>query len=209
VSVNVITVAREFGSGGRDVARILADRLEWRLLDNELLKEIARAARVDPAVAEQYDENVDPWFGGLVRSIWHGSDEWPGGVSESDLLDCRTMANLARHVIGEVSRQGHCVVVGRGGQCILQNNPDAFHVFVYGPMELRKRRVRERLGAQPDPEHYIREQDRRRATYIQRYFGVEWCNPHLYDLLVSTRNGDEAAAGAVLQAAGLVPVHTP
>jgi len=198
-------VGREFGSGGATIARLLADRLAWRLLDRELLVEVANAAKVDPKVCEQFDERCDPWFRGLVRSIWHGTGEWPSGVSDEDLLDARVMVDLGRKVIEEAARQGECVVVGRGGQCILRGKPDVFHVFVYAPLELRKRRVAEREGDRPDLEEFIRQNDRDRADYIQKYFGQHWCNPHLYDMMVNSRWGDEHTTEAVLAAAALLP----
>jgi cytidylate kinase len=205
MAVRVITVGREFGSGGAIIARLLADRLTWRLLDRELLVEVAKAAKVDPKVCEQFDERCDPWFRGLVRSIWHGTGEWPSGVSDEDLLDASVMVELSRKVIEEAARQGECIVVGRGAQCILRGHPDAFHVFVYGPLEMRKRRVAERDGDRPDLEEFVRQNDRARADYIQKYFGQHWCNPHLYDMMVNSRWGDEHAAEAVLAAASLMP----
>ncbi|HKE23783.1 MAG TPA: cytidylate kinase-like family protein [Bryobacteraceae bacterium] len=205
MAVRVITVGREFGSGGGSIARLLADRLAWRLLDRELLVEVAKAAKVDPKICEQFDERCDPWFRGLVRSIWHGTGEWPSGVSDEDLLDARVMLDLGRKIIEEAARQGGCVVVGRGAQCILRGRPDVFHVFVYAPLELRKRRVVERDSERPDLEEYVRQNDRARAEYIQKYFGQHWCNPHLYDMMVNSRWGDEAAAAAVLAAAALPP----
>jgi len=203
MAVRVLTVGREFGSGGGTIARLLADRLGWRLLDRELLVEVAKAAQVDPKVCEQFDERCDTWFRGLVRSIWHGSGEWPSGVSDEDLMDARVMVDIGRKVIGEAARAGDCVVVGRGGQCILRGCPDVFHVFIYAPLELRKRRVADRAGARLDLEEYVRENDRTRAEYIQKYFGQHWCNPHLYDLMISSRHGDEQVVAAVLAAAGL------
>ena len=202
MAVRVITVAREFCSGGAVIARLLADRLGWRLLDRELLEEVARAANVDPQVAAEFDERCDPWFRGLVRSLWHGSGEWPSGVTDADLLDAKALASLERQVIEEAARQGNCVIVGRGAQCILCRRPEVFHVFVYAPRELRARRVADRSGDRPDMDVFIRENDRLRATYIQRYFGQEWCNPHLYDLMVNSACGDEAVADAVLAAIG-------
>jgi len=203
MAVRVLTVGREFGSGGGCIARLLADRLGWRLLDRELLVEVAKAAQVDPKVCEQFDERCDPWFRGLVRSIWHGTGEWPSGVSDEDLMDARVMVEIGRKVIEEAARHGDCLVVGRGGQCVLRGCPDVFHVFVYAPLELRKRRVAERAGAQADLEEYVREYDRTRAEYIQKYFGQHWCNPHLYDLMISSRFGDEQVVAAVLAAADL------
>jgi cytidylate kinase len=203
MAVRVITVGREFGSGGGPIAQILADRLDWRLLDRELLVEVAKAANVDPKVCERFDEQCDPWFRGLVRSIWHGTGEWPSGIADEDLIDSRLLVDVGRKVIEEAARQGECVVVGRGAQCILRGHPDVFHVFVYGPMELRKKRVIERIGDRSDLEEFIRQNDRTRAEYIMKYFGQHWCNPHLYDLMANSRWGDEHVVNAVLAAAGL------
>jgi cytidylate kinase len=203
MAVRVITVGREFGSGGGTIARLLADRLAWRLLDRELLVEVAKAARVDPKVCEQFDERCDPWFRGLVRSIWHGTGEWPSGVSDEDLMDANIMVDMGRKVIEQAARHGECVVVGRGAQCILRSWPDVFHVFVYAPLEVRKRRIAERSGQRPDLDEFVRQNDRVRAEYIQKYFGQHWCNPHLYDLMINSRFGDEQVAAAVLAAAGL------
>jgi cytidylate kinase len=200
-------VAREFGSGGASIARLLADRLEWRLLDRELLAEVAQTAHLDPKVCEQFDERCDPWFSGLVRSIWRGTGEWPSSVSDQDVLDARVLVELSRRVIEEAARQGDCVVVGRGAQCILRGKTDVFHLFVYAPLELRKRRAAERFGSpgtpHPNPEDLVRRHDRERAEYIQKYFGQHWCNPYLYDMMVNSRWGDERTAAAVLTAAGL------
>jgi len=203
MAVRILTVSREFGSGGGAIARLLADRLAWRLLDRDLLVEIAKAAQVDPKVCEQFDERCDPWFRELARSIWRGSGEWPSGITDADLMDAHVMTNIGCKIIEEAARHGECVVVGRGAQCILRGWPDVFHAFVYAPLEARRRRVAERSGDRPDLEEYVRQNDRTRAEYIQKYFGQHWSNPHLYDLMVNSRFGDQRAAAAVLAAAGL------
>src|SRR5689334_20680798 len=66
----VVTVAREYGSGGGSIARLLAERLNWKLLDRCLVERIAQAASVDPQVAEKYDECSDPWFNRLAQALW-------------------------------------------------------------------------------------------------------------------------------------------
>ena len=146
--VRAITIAREYGSGGAVVARLLADRLGWRLLDRDLLNEVARTANVAPAVAERFDERIDPWFHRLVKhALWRGAPDAPISVDNFDLFDAEMMAVIGRKVIEEAARMGNCVVVGRGGQCILYGWPEVFHVFLYAPIEIRKKRVAERRGA--------------------------------------------------------------
>jgi cytidylate kinase len=200
--VRAITIAREYGSGGAMVARLLADRLRWRLLDRDLLNEVARAANVAPAVAERFDERIDPWFHRLVKhALWRGGPDAPISVDNFDLFDAEKMAVVGRKVIEEAARMGNCVVVGRGGQCILHGWPEVFHVFLYAPIEVRKKRVAERRGAGPNLEAVIREYDRLRAAGVRQYFDQQWCNPNLYDLMINTKRGYESAMETILCAA--------
>jgi cytidylate kinase len=202
--IRVITIAREYGSGGAAIARLLADRLGWRLLDRDLLNEIARVANVAPAVAERFDERIDPWFHRLVKhALWRGGPDAPISVEQFDLFDAEMMAVVGRKVIEEAARMGNCVVVGRGAQCILHGRPEVFHVFLYAPMETRKKRVAERLKACPDLEAAIRECDRLRAAGVRQYFEQQWCNPNLYDLMINTKRGYESAMETILCAVGM------
>jgi len=167
--VRAITIAREYGGGGASVARLLADRLGWRLLDRDLLNEVARAANVAPAVAERFDERIDPWFHRLVKhALWRGAPDAPISVDKPRPVRCRDHGGGGRKVIEEAARMGNCVVVGRGAQCILHGWPEVFHVFLYAPIEIRKKRVAERRGVAPNLETVIREYDRLRAAGIRQ-----------------------------------------
>jgi len=208
VGMRVITIAREFGSGGATIGRMLADRLGWRLLDRELVDEVARAAHVEPRVVEEFDERCDAWLANLLRAIWQGSGEWPSGLSDADLLDARTMAKLTRPIVEHAAEGGNSVIVGRGAQCILQGRRDTFHAFLYAPLELRKRRVAERVGGVASLVAHIAEKDAERAAYIHKYFGRQWRDPRLYDLMLNTRCGDETAVETILAAARIAaPAH--
>ncbi len=201
--IRVITIGREYGSGGGTIARLLAEQLGWRLVDNSLITEITQMAKINRELAQRYDESVDPWFYRLVKALWRGGYEGVATRLEADVFDADAMAALCHRVIREAADLGQCVTVGRGGQCILQAREDAFHVFVYAPLPERVRRLRERGEAQGDMEAVAEEMDRRRAAYIRRYFGQEWTNRHLYDLLVCSSTGVERAAATILCAAGL------
>ena len=208
MGMRVITIAREFGSGGATIARMLADRLGWRLLDRELVDEVARAAHVEPRVAEEFDERCDPWVSGLLRAVWQGSGEWPSGLSDADLVDARSVARLTGPIVEHAAAVGNCVIVGRGGQCILAGAPQVFHAFLYAPMELRKRRVAERVSGGKDLVRHIEEKDAERAAFIHKFFGRQWSDPHLYDLMLNTRCGDQTAVETILAGAQIVaPVH--
>ena len=202
----VLTVAREFGSGGADIARQLAARLGWNLLDSALVMQIAQAAHVDPELARRYDERVDSWLHRATRrGIWSGAFEAVAEPAELNVFDAETSAAIAKALIQEAYRQGNCVIVGRGAQCELRTHSDAFHLFVYAPLAARVERVQRRAGDARHPEAMIREMDLERSRYVRRYFGADWANPHLYDLLINSTLGDDAVVSAVLAAMAAPP----
>ncbi len=198
--IRVVTIGGEFGSGREEIGRGLADRLGWKLLDNALIEEIARTAHVDPAVALSYDESTDPWFHRLHKALWHGGYEGVVTTTEAASLDADAVAGFARRVIEEAARQGRCVIVGRGSQCVLQDWSGTFHVFVYAPLDQRIERVRRCSAPGSDPDAQVVSMDRRRQAYIRRYFGQDWTNHHLYDLMICSTTGEAAAIACILGA---------
>jgi cytidylate kinase len=196
----VVTVAREYGSGGAAVAAALAARLGFQLLDRALILRIAEAARIDPDLAERFDEHVDRWVKRIGRALWYGGFEAVAVVDENDVVDADRLAVLSGRIIEEAAAVGGCVIVGRGGQCLLRGRSDVFHVFVYAPREERLRRLRARLGSAADVELALEETDRERAAYIRRHFDENWLDPHLYHLMVNATLGEEAAVSTILAA---------
>ncbi len=201
--VQVITISREYGSGGGPVAEILGRRLGWRLIDDPLITEIARSIQASPEAVRRHEEKVDPWFHRIVKALWRGGFEGAVARAESEALDADGIARLWNHVILEAAEIGRCVVVGRGGQCLLQRHPEAFHVKIYAPMPARIKFLATREPAGTDLAAAARERDRQRAEYIRHYFGADWMNPHLYHLMLCSAIGLERAAETILCAAGL------
>lgn len=197
----VLTIAREYGSGGRSIARRVAERLGWNLLDKTLVERIARAAQVDPELAQRYDERVDSWLHRISRKgLWYGGFDAVAAFSGTQVFDAETMVALARTLIEEACAGGNCVIVGRGSQCVLQNRKDVLHVFIYAPWPERVARVRERTPAAADVESLIRTVDQQRAGYIRTYFDCDWTDPHLYHMLLSSELGDENVARIIVEA---------
>jgi cytidylate kinase len=194
----VITVAREYGSGGGVIAQQIAGLLGWQLLDRNLIAAVARTAQVDVETARRYDESVDSWWHRINRSgFWSAAVEAGVAPVDTQFFDAETMAAMAHEVIAGAAAQGNCVVVGRGGQCLLQGCAEALHVFVYAPWEMRVARVRDRLGTDGEVEELLRATDRTRATYVRRYFGRDWKDPGLYHLMIGSQLGDEIVARLV------------
>lgn len=199
----IVTVAREYGSGGGRIAQFLAGRLGWKLLDRCLVEKIAETARIEPQVAEKFDERPDPWFDRLANVFWQS----PGlrgymGSPVPGRFDADVAAGITQRVIEEAAEIGHCVIVGRGSQCILQQRDDAFHVFVYAPREQKLERL---LARQPQltkaaAEKKLDAEDATRAAYVRDHFGEDWQNRHLYHLMISSSVGEREAVSIILTA---------
>lgn len=202
--VRIITVAREYGSGGAIIAGRLAARLGWTLIDRAFIDQVAAQLKLEPRLVERWDECVDTWFDRTVRALWRGGYE--GSVTatgEEGMLDADQMAKLAVRIVGQAADIGNCVIVGRGAQCILSHREATFHTFVYGPWGEKVERVHQRFGAEANAAAIIQERERQRNAYIRLYFDRDWCDRHLYHMLVNSGIGLERAAAAILAAAGL------
>ena len=202
---NVITISREYGSGGGTLAQLLANRLGWKLVNESLLTEVAKRAKVNPEIVARYDECVDPWFHRLVKGLWQGGYEGLATTVDTRTMDSESMARLAGEIIREAAELGKCVIVGRGAQCILRRRHDVFHVSVFGPHHQKIQRMRGRLAPGMDAERFMEETDRRRAAYIRRFYGEDWKDRRLYHLVISSALGIETVADTILCAAGLGP----
>jgi cytidylate kinase len=201
-----LTVSREYGSGGARIAKLIAERMRWELLDAALIAEVARAAHVDIRTARENDERVDSWFHQFSKAGCRAAVAAAGAVpGDRDWFDAEAMAALSRGVIDRAYTQGRCVIVGRGAQCILAGRPDVFHVFISGSEANRSRRLQARLREGADAASVMRSVDEERARYIERFYGRYWRDPRLYNLTISSDPGDAETADAILSAMGAPP----
>ena len=194
----VLTVNREFGSGGGRIAQTIAERLGWKLLDRDIIDAIAYAAHVDKKVVRHYDEHVDSWLRRINQQAMRSAALAAGlELGENSVFDAEEMVKISQKIIEKAHSDGNCVIVGRGAQCVLQHQPDVFHVFVYAPFKERILRLRTRLEKGANIEQRIRTVDGERAKYLKEYFGKSWCNPHLYDLMISSREDEDSTARVI------------
>jgi CMP/dCMP kinase len=194
----LLTVNREFGSGGGRIAQTIAENLGWKLLDKDIIDAIAYAAHVDQSVVRRYDEHIESWLSRFNQQAMRSAALTAGlELRDNAIFDAEEMAKVSRKIIEQAYAEGNCVIVGRGSQCILQHKPDAFHVFVYAPHKQRILRLRARLERGADVEQRIRTVDAERAKYLQEYYGKYWLNPHLYDLMISSSEGEGPTAHTI------------
>jgi cytidylate kinase len=196
--VRVITIEREYGSGGANIAKQIAQRLQWKLWDEDITAEIARAANVDLEVTRRCDERVDTLLYRLFKAYARGSYERALSFSESQSFDTDCMVAMLHTVVEDIASRGNCVIVGRGSPYILRNRPDAFHVFIYAPSEEKIRRLKSIGKSDKEAMQLVEEVDRDRGDFIRHYFKKEWPHRPLYNVMINSKFGDEFVVESVL-----------
>ena len=202
--IKVITVEREYGSRGAEFARLLAEHLGWKLVDQCLIEEIAQKAGVAPTLAERCDERLDPWYHRFGKAFWHGSLERIPAPPETGVFDSERMVEFVREYLAGLAEQGNCVIVGRGAAAVLARAPGTFHIFVYASMWRKIRWFEEQFPERAlDAEEELLATDRRRAEYIQKYFDRDWSDRRLYHLMMNSCMGMDAMVRTALDGAGI------
>ena len=201
MAYRVLTVNREFGSGGGRIAETIAGWLGWKLLDKDIIDAIAYEAHVDSSVVRHYDEHVVSWLRRINQQAMRSAALAAGlELGDNAVFDAEETVKVSRKIIEQAYAEGNCVIVGRGSQCVLQHKPDVCHVFVYAPCKERIERLRHRLDKGVNAEQRMRAVDEERAKYLRQYFGKEWNDPHLYDLMISSREDEDYTARAIFYA---------
>jgi cytidylate kinase len=198
--IRIITVEREFGSGGGAIAAALASRHGWTLWDQLLTDEIARRMDCDRRAVVEHEERVDPAYYRLFRAFMQGSFEGSRNVPQMGIIDTDCVREVARSIELELASAGNCVIVGRGSAYHLGEHQDAFHVFIYAPFFTRVRRLRSAGKTEAEANELAESVDRDRAAFIKRYFNLDWPAIHRFHLMVNSSLGDAVAVDTILDA---------
>lgn len=206
--IKIITIEREYGCGGGEIAQSLSRRLGWHLWDQQLTEEIARLARCPKAVVEVREERTDPLYYRLFKSFLRGSFEGSLNAHKLKEVDSESILKFTRRVVEHAAEKGDCVIVGRGSQHFLRDRHDTLRVFLYAPREEKIRRLLGRGKTELEAEQLVDTVDRERADFITQYFRVEWPNRSVYHVMLNTAVGDEAVIQTIqnlMQAYAAVP----
>lgn len=202
--IKIITIEREYGSGGGEIAQLVAQQLGWKLWDHQLTEEIAKLANCPKAVVEIREERNDPLYYRLFKSFLRGSYEGSLNAHKMNVIDSESILKITRRVIEQVSKEGNSVLVGRGSQQFLKDRQDTLRVFLYAPREDKVRRLIDRGKSQIEAEQLVDTVDRERKDFIQKYFGVEWPDRGIYHTMVNTTIGNRAVADTILDLVRIV-----
>jgi cytidylate kinase len=196
--IRVLTVEREYGSGGGEIAQLLAKELGWKLWDQDLTEEIARLANCPKDVVQVREERTDPLYYRLFKSFLRGSYEGSLNAHKLNVVDSESILKITERVVQHAAKSGNCVIVGRGSQHFLRNREDTLRVFLYAPREEKVRRLLARGKTEKDAEQLVDTVDRDRIEFIQKYFRAEWPDRTAYHAMINTATGDECVAHMIL-----------
>jgi cytidylate kinase len=203
--IRVLTVEREYGSGGAVIAAKLAERLGWKLWDQLLTDEIARVLECDCGAVEKHEERKDPLYYRLFKAFLRGSFEGSLNVPRMKMVDTDCVREVAERIVTAAARAGQCVIVGRGSAYYLHGLAGTFHVFIYAPLEEKVRRLRKTGKGEAEAIELAESVDRDRAAFIKQYFGAEWpAARSMFHLMVNSAMGDEAAVETILTTMAMV-----
>ena len=187
----VITITRQYASGGSEVARLVAVGLDWTVIDNEFVDQVAQREERAPGLLER-----------LARTLAVASPEMfiSSATAPRVEQDEATIVKMTERVIAEAAAHGRIVLVGRGAQAVLAQRPDALHVYVVASKPWRMQLAVQRLGVDPaSAEQVVDETDRQRDQYVKTYYGRHRHDFVNYDLVVNTeRLGLDGAAAVIV-----------
>jgi cytidylate kinase len=200
--IKIVTIEREYGSGGGEIAQLLAKQLGWKLWDQLLTEEIARLAECPKSVVECREEKTDPLHYRLFKSFLRGSYEGSLNAHKLNLVDSECILKFTEHVVQHAAKTGNSVIVGRGSQQFLRNRQDTLRVFLYAPREDKVRRLVARGKSEKEAEQRVDTVDRERVDFIQKYFHTEWPDRSIYHTMINTAIGNEAVLHMILDLMG-------
>jgi len=200
MAIRVVTLEREFGSGGGVIAAQLAARLGWKLWDQLLTEEVARRLGCECRAVEERQERQDPIYYRLLKAFMKGSFEGSLNAPRLNLVDTECIRDVMAKLLPEIVEEGNCVIVGRGSSYFLSGRTEVFHVFVYAPFEERVRRLESTGKSERDAINLAETIDRDRAEFIKQYFKVEWPGRDRFHLMLNSAMGDGVAVTIILDA---------
>lgn len=196
--INIVTIEREYGCGGAEIARKTAERLGWKLWDELLTTEIARLSNCEKSAVKSREERVDPLYYRLFKSILRGSFEGSLNANRLKLLDADSIQHITGEVVQKAATEGNCVIVGRGSQHFLRDRSDTLRIFLYAPRDAKVRRLIAEGVGESEAEQAVDVVDDERAAFVEKYFHMEWPNRSLYHAMLNTAIGIEKVINEIL-----------
>lgn len=208
METRVITIARQVGTGGEDVAGIVAAATGYRLLDYRVVQEAAQEAGVSPETVSDALHKPS-FFARIIEALARNpatpaSGQWgePINIAATPLLTSVDYRQLIEQVIDDFANQGRVVLLGHGAQFILKNRQDTLRVLVSGAADARTSRLMSAMAIdEAKARELVQRTDKERVDYFRTYYGEDWLGSSSYDLVVNTDRLEPQQAAEVVLAA--------
>ena len=195
----VITISRQFGSGGKTLGKMIADRMGYTFADSDILQEIAKEANVSPDWVESFEKEAGTKLSRIISSMV--SQRWLDRIlkDERGYLDEQIYLDYLVLIIAKMADEGDTVILGRGSQYILDDHPDAFHVLLIDEIENRIKFMMEHYDMnEKRATRVVNNEDKRRMGLYSKLGKKDYDSPSLYHLVLNmSRFSLEGAAKLV------------
>ncbi len=181
----IITITRQYGSGGHDIGQLLSEKLGIKFYDKELISLAAKESDVDPEVFEQADEKPT---NSLLYSLSVGLYNYGNGFGSMGDLPVNDKLYIAQHkVLKDLAEKEAFIVVGRCADYVLKDYPNVIKVFIHADLDVRIQRALQEYDIEPArAKHAVVKADKNRANYYSFYSGQKWGQADNYDLCINT-----------------------
>ena len=196
---NVLTIAREYGSGGSDIGRRVAENLGWECIDKQIIERVAAMGQVDSEWAAKADERAIAWWDRVLKGFRKGGPEAYVGEGPEFGVDRDTVQTFTESIIHEAANVGNCVIIGRSAQCILQRHPHVLRMLVYAPLKEKLERMKVRHPNEKNLAALLRRKDSERLHYARYYYDCDSADPRLYHITLNSTLGVDTCAKLVAQ----------
>ncbi len=193
----VITIGRQFGSGGRAIGKAVAEKLGIPFYDKEIIKRIAQESGLSKELLDDYDERPTNSF---LYSLSLGAYTYGNPMTSAlEMPMSDKIFSIQSDVIKKLADEGPCVIVGRCAESILKDNYNVLSVFIHTATENRISRVAEYEGISPaEASDLIKKTDKKRASYHNYYSELKWGAATSYDFCIDSKIGIENTANLIV-----------
>jgi cytidylate kinase len=182
----VITISRQFGSGGRTLGKMIADRMGYTFADSDILQEIAKEANVSPEWVESFEKEAGTKLSRIISSMV--SQRWLDRIlkDERGYLDEQIYLDYLVLIIAKMADEGDVVILGRGSQYILDDHPDAFHILLIDEIDNRIKFMMEHYDmTDKRASRVVNSEDKRRMGLYSKLGKKDYDSPSLYHLVLN------------------------
>jgi cytidylate kinase len=178
----IVTISREFGSGGRTIGHMVAERLGYKFYDGEIIDEVVKASGLAREIVEKYDEHAT-----YKNSFLYAIAVNSVGDSYNGLSFANRVQIAQATVIKKIAEEGNCVIIGRGADYVLRDREDCFNVFVYADADFKAKHVIDNYGeTNVKIEERLQDKDTRRKVFYRSFAMREWGAYENYHLMLNS-----------------------